>query len=62
LQGKGYWSGLAMNFKDLIACTFQLPIAESVDKAKLAGEIEKAERRRQYEELKAEFEGENHEM
>jgi hypothetical protein len=55
--GHTYLECQSINFFDLIACSFQLPIAELVDKAKLAAELEKAARFEEYKKLKAEFEG-----
>jgi hypothetical protein len=55
-EGHTYLECQSIDFFDLIACAFQLPVA--VDKAKLAAEIEKAKRFEEYKKLKAEFEGE----
>jgi hypothetical protein len=55
--GHTYLECQSIDFFDLIACAFQLPITESVDKAKLAAELEKAARFEEYQKLKAEFEG-----
>jgi hypothetical protein len=57
-EGHTYLECQSINFFDLIACAFQLPIVQSVDKAKLADELEKAARFEEYQKLKAEFEGE----
>jgi hypothetical protein len=54
--GHTYLECQSIGFIDLIACAFQLPIAELVDKAKLAAELEKAARFEESQKLKAEFE------
>jgi hypothetical protein len=56
-DGHTYLECQSIDFLDLIACSAQLPIAELVDKAKLAAELEKAARFEEYQKLKDEFEG-----